>query len=75
MYVFFVCRETAANEKHPHNRPNTIAASKHTSIFTEGADLFCPSSPASPKLSEGGSPDGQKEKCLCALGVSVVKLG
>ena len=55
-----------ANEKHPHNRLKIIAATQHTSIFTENeaCRLFCPSSPASPKLSEGGSPDGQKEKCL-----------
>ena len=46
-----------ANEKHPHNRPKIIAATQHTSIFTENeaCRLFCPSS----------SPDGQKEKCLC----------
>jgi len=57
--------ETAANEKHSHNRPKIIAALYNTSIITEieACGLFC----ASP------SPDGQKKKSLCVLGDSVVK--
>ena len=69
--VFFVCRETAANEK--HSVKDGPWAEQRPVLFPVKAGCFCPSLYLSRHSFSGGtSPDGQKRKILCALCASVV---